>query len=91
MNRPVSEWRAHLPTALAIIGLIVSAVIWIEVRFGELRDEQSHQEQQIIQAIDRHEEFVSGEHIDLLRSIATSQDDINFRLGVLHGRVLEAE
>ena len=68
--------------------------IWNDSILSELADikgQLAMVEYNLTQTIDRHEEFVSGEHVDLLRSIATSQDDLNFRIGALTGGLLEKE
>ena len=77
-SHPLLVWGG---IALALLAGIVSVAIWTAGQFNKLHDDITHLEQSLILAIDRHEEFVSGEHVDLLRNIATSQDDINFRLG----------
>ena len=86
----------RLGIGLAVISLVVGLVFFMEsqqaARFEHLEDSLEEIEtrlEDMVQVIDRHEEFVSGEHLDLLRALATSQDDINFRIGVLTGRLVE--
>ena len=69
------KWAMFVMAVLGLVGLIVTGFVWVS---GEFND--------IIIALDRHEEFGSGEHLDLLRSSATSQDDLSYRIGVHQGQ-----
>lgn len=53
---------------------------------ADIKAQLSKMEQNIIIAIDRHEEFVSVEHRDVKGTLTTSLDDLNYRLGVHAGR-----
>ena len=82
----------HLSIILGIFSLlapIVGTILWANNQFDMLHEQGLAAEYRMIEAINQHEDFMSGENRDILNAITTSQDDINFRIGVLTGRLLE--
>lgn len=51
-----------------------------------IKGQLASMEQDIIVAIDRHEEFVSVENRDIKGTLTTSLDDLSYRLGVHAGQ-----
>lgn len=65
--------RQQIGLIISAFAILVSVVIWIEVRFSDVRESVASFEAEVIEAIDRHEEFVSTEHRDNLSDLREGQ------------------
>ena len=74
---------------LSLLAPLVGGILWANNQFDALHEQGLAAEQRMIEALDRHEEFMSGENRDILIAVANLQGDINFRIGILTGRLLE--
>ena len=91
-NHPAIKWGG---VVLGFAGPIIAAILWassVSVRLDEqqqlIQDGQRHGETMFLQIERGFEELEEGQH-GLHDSIATTNDDLNFRIGALHGRLLE--
>lgn len=89
---------------IAVPSLVVSAVLYMEDVKSRIEKINHSVDENILllqevrgvltlgltQRENRFEDLEAG-HINLLNPIATSSDDLNFRLGVLSGRMLERD
>lgn len=71
---------------IASVTVIVGAVTWLSGHFQAIEGRLAELETSITATIDDHEEFLSVEHGDINRSIATAQDDFRSELGFHRGQ-----
>ena len=87
-----SWWIAAISIGLGVIGLVVTAAGYMEnvrdrVNENRILLEQIHETQQVhfAQREDRFEELEVGQR-SIITGVATSLDDLSFRIGVHSGR-----
>lgn len=93
----MSQFAKVLGVVASVLSFFVGAVIYMEDLKSTvsentimLQEIQATQLQHFTQRENRFEELEVGQ-LNLLNTIATSQDDLNFRIGSLAGRLLERD